>query len=95
MSCGAALELEVHDRFDVRLLVAAVGRDERALGVGERKHGAAELDNLECGVLRDVAGAGDGDESARLVEAVLGAVLRDHLAARQDVSLPVVRPETG
>lgn len=79
----AAGELEGHDGLDVGLGVAgAVGGDERALGVGEGEDGAAELDDLERGVLGDVAGAGDGDERRGLVERVLGAVLGDHLKAK-------------
>ena len=54
-------------------------RDERALRVRQREHGAAELDDLVRRVLRDVARAADCDERRGLVEAVLGAVLRNHL----------------
>ncbi len=46
--------------------MAVIDSDERALGVGERDDGGAELNALEGGVLGDVAGTRDGDALARV-----------------------------
>ena len=75
----AAGELDVGDELDVGLGEALLaGGDESALGVGERDDGSAELDDLEGGVLGDVAGAGDGDALAR--EGLLAAgCVADHV----------------
>lgn len=74
-----AVHLQVGDVVDEVGGDALVGGgDKSALAVGERDDGAAELDDLEGGVLGDVAGAGDGDALAleRLLAA--GGVL-DHV----------------
>ncbi len=60
-----ALHLEIRNGLHVlgRHAVALLGHDG-ALGVGQRHDGRAELDALERGVLRHVAGPGDGHSLA-------------------------------
>jgi uncharacterized protein YbjT (DUF2867 family) len=74
-----AAHLEVRDVVDDVGVEArvAVG-DERALAVGEGHDDAAELDDFEGRVLRDVAGAGDGDALALEGLLATGGVL-DHV----------------
>jgi hypothetical protein len=60
-----AVDLKVGDVVDdVGVEAGVAGGDERALAVRERDDGAAELDDLQRGVLGDVTGAGDGDALA-------------------------------
>jgi len=74
-----AVDLQVGDVVDDLGVEAGVaGGDEGALAVGERDDGAAELDDLEGGVLGDVAGAGDGDALALEGLLAAGGVL-DHV----------------
>ena len=58
-----ALDLEVGNQVDLLGGEAALllGEDERTLGVGERNHGTAKLDDLESGVLSNVTGSGEGN----------------------------------
>jgi len=74
-----ALELEVgNDVDDLGGESLVAGGDDGALGVGEGDDGTAELDDLEGGVLSDVAGTGDGDTLAREGLLAAGGVL-DHV----------------
>lgn len=75
---AAALEFELTNFMDHLLSVSLLG-DEGALGVGESENGSAELEDLEGGVLGNVARSRDGNEGALLVERVLRASLGNHL----------------
>lgn len=67
-----AVYLDLGDLSDLLGGKASVGGgDERTLGVGQGDNGTAELDDLEGGVLGDVAGAGDDDALA--LEGLLAA----------------------
>lgn len=61
-----ALNLDLSNGVDLLGSEGALlaGENESTLGVGERDDGTAELDDLQCSVLGDVAGAGDGDALA-------------------------------
>ena len=73
-----ALDLELRDgRHHVGRDAGALAlHHERALGVGQRDHGAAELDHLERRVLRHVARAGHGDA---LALETIGAGVFEHV----------------
>ncbi len=59
------LHLQLRDQSDLVGRHALFARgDQRAFAVREGDDGAAEFDDLECGVLGDVAGSGDGDSLA-------------------------------
>lgn len=74
-----AADLEVGDVVDeIGRDAGLVGGDEGTLAVGEGDDGAAKLDDLESGVLGDVAGAGDGDALALEGLLAAGGVL-DHV----------------
>lgn len=74
-----AAHLQVGDVVDeVGSDASGVGGDQGALAVGEGDDGAAQLDHLERGVLRHVAGAGDGHALALEGLGAAGGVL-DHV----------------
>jgi hypothetical protein len=75
----ATLELDLGDELNVGLgETLLAGGNESTLGVGERDNLSAELDNLQGGVLGDVAGSGNGNELAREGLLSTGSV-RDHV----------------
>jgi hypothetical protein len=74
-----AVDLEVGDVVDdVGVEAGFVGGDESSLAVGEGDDDAAELDDLEGGVLGHVSRAGDGDALALEGLLTTGGVL-DHV----------------
>lgn len=75
-----SLILDLHDGSDFvgGDGVALVADDQGALAVAEGDDGSAELDNLQCGVLRNVSGTRDGNTLAGKAFLAAGRIF-DHV----------------